>query len=160
MSRKALYPGTFDPITCGHLDIITRAARLFDQLIVAIAASPGKQPLFTLTERISLAKEMVAHLPGVEVMGFSQLMADFAAAQQATILVRGVRSISDFEYEAQLAKMNRHLSAPLETLFLIPDEKYSFVSSSLIKEVARHGGDISDFVSPQVKQALLSRLQE
>lgn len=160
MSTKAIYPGTFDPMTLGHLDIVTRAARMFDRLVVAIAASPGKKPLFTLDERVDLARQATAHLTNVEVVGFNELMADFARAQQANILVRGVRAVADFEYESQLAQMNRHLLPALETVFLLPSQGFSFVSSSLVKEVARHGGDVQAFLPAVIHQALLARLQQ
>lgn len=160
MSTKAIYPGTFDPMTLGHLDIVTRAARMFDRLVVAIAASPGKKPLFTLDERVDLARQATAHLTNVEVVGFNELMADFARAQQANVLVRGVRAVADFEYESQLAQMNRHLLPALETVFLLPSQGFSFVSSSLVKEVARHGGDVQAFLPAVIYQALLTRLQQ
>lgn len=158
MSTKAIYPGTFDPITLGHIDIVTRAAQMFDQIVLAIAASPSKKPMFSLEERIKLARQAVAHLPNVEVVGFSDLMANFARAQQANVLVRGLRAVSDFEYELQLAHMNRHLLPTLESVFLMPSEGFSFVSSSLVKEVARHGGDVSAFLPENVHQALLAKL--
>ena len=158
MSTKAIYPGTFDPVTLGHLDIVTRAARMFDRVVLAVAASPSKKPMFSLEERVELARNMVAHLPNVEVAGFSDLMANFARAQQANVLVRGLRAVSDFEYEMQLAHMNRHLLPTLESVFLMPTEGFSFVSSSLVKEVARHGGDVSAFLPPHVLQALLAKL--
>jgi pantetheine-phosphate adenylyltransferase len=158
MSTRAIYPGTFDPITLGHLDIVTRAAQMFDKMVLAIAASPSKKPMFSLEERIELARQAVAHLPNVEVVGFSDLMANFARAQQANVLVRGLRAVSDFEYEMQLAHMNRHLLPTLESVFLMPSEGFSFVSSSLVKEVARHGGDVSAFLPAPVHQALLAKL--
>lgn len=155
---KAIYPGTFDPMTNGHLDIITRSVRMFDHLVIAIARSPSKSPLFTLEERVELAKAATAHLPRVEVVGFSELMAHFAQKQGANVLIRGLRAISDFEYELQLASMNRHLMADLESIFLMPSEKWSFISSSLVKEVARHGGDITSFLPPVVSEALIKKL--
>ncbi|MEM6162417.1 pantetheine-phosphate adenylyltransferase [Erwinia sp. P6884] len=158
MSTKAIYPGTFDPLTNGHLDIVTRAAGMFDHIVLAIAASPGKKPLFSLEERVTLAKEAVKLLPNVEVVGFSDLMANFARDQQANVLVRGLRAVSDFEYEMQLANMNRHLLPTLESVFLMPSENYSFISSSLVKEVARHNGDVSAFLPPLVLTALLAKL--
>lgn len=158
MSTKAIYPGTFDPMTNGHLDIVTRAALMFDQIVLAIAASPGKKPMFSLEERVSLAEQVVAPLPNVTVVGFGDLMANFARDQQANVLVRGLRAVSDFEYEMQLAHMNRHLFPELESVFLMPSEKYSFISSSLVKEVARHQGDVSAFLPPPVYTALLSKL--
>lgn len=158
MSTKAIYPGTFDPMTNGHLDIVTRAALMFDQIVLAIAASPGKKPMFSLEERVSLAEQVVAPLPNVTVVGFGDLMANFARDQQASVLVRGLRAVSDFEFEMQLAHMNRHLFPELESVFLMPSEKYSFISSSLVKEVARHQGDVSAFLPPPVYTALLSKL--
>lgn len=158
MSTKAIYPGTFDPVTLGHLDIVTRAAQMFNQVVMAVAASPSKKPMFTLDERVDLARSMVAHLPNVEVVGFSDLMANFARTQQANVLVRGLRAVSDFEYEMQLAHMNRHLLPTLESVFLMPTEGFSFISSSLVKEVARHGGNVSAFLPPHVLQALLAKL--
>ncbi|AOV98381.1 pantetheine-phosphate adenylyltransferase [Edwardsiella hoshinae] len=160
MSRTAIYPGTFDPLTNGHLDIVTRAAQMFERVILAIAASPSKRPLFTLAERVAMARNVTAHLPNVEVQGFSDLMAHFAQRQQADILVRGLRAVSDFEYELQLANMNRHLMPSLESVFLMPAEAWSFISSSLVKEVARHGGDVDAFLPPSVAQALLARLRD
>lgn len=158
MGTKAIYPGTFDPLTNGHLDIVSRAALMFDQVVLAIASSPSKKPLFSLDERVAMAREAVEPLGNVEVLGFSELMADFARAQGANVLVRGLRAVSDFEYEMQLARMNRHLLASLESVFLMPSEKYSFVSSSLVKEVARHHGDVEAFLPPSIHQALLNRL--
>ncbi|WP_455814922.1 pantetheine-phosphate adenylyltransferase [Pseudomonas graminis] len=158
MSTKAIYPGTFDPMTNGHLDIVTRAALMFDHIILAVAASPSKKPLFSLEERVALASEVVAHLPNVEVVGFSDLMANFARAQQANVLVRGLRAVSDFEYELQLAHMNRHLMPTLESVFLMPSEAYSFISSSLMKEVARHGGEVQAFLPAPVYEALKAKL--
>jgi pantetheine-phosphate adenylyltransferase len=149
MGTKAIYPGTFDPLTNGHLDIVSRAALMFDQVVLAIAASPSKKPLFSLDERVAMAREAVEPLGNVEVLGFSELMADFARAQGANVLVRGLRAVSDFEYEMQLARMNRHLLASLESVFLMPSEKYSFVSSSL---------DVEAFLPPSIHQALLNRL--
>lgn len=122
MSTKAIYPGTFDPMTLGHLDIVTRAAQMFDRIVLAIAASPSKKPLFSLDERVDLARQVTAHLPNVEVVGFSDLMANFAQAQNANVLVRGLRAVSDFEYELQLAHMNRHLLPTLESVFLMPSK--------------------------------------
>ena len=153
MEKRAIYPGTFDPMTNGHLDLVTRAASMFDHVILAIAASPSKKPMFTLEERVALATQVTAHLPNVEVLGFSELMAHFAQHQNAHILVRGLRAVSDFEYEMQLANMNRHLMPTLESVFLMPSKEWSFISSSLVKEVARHGGDIAPFVPEQIAQA-------
>ena len=159
MSTKAIYPGTFDPITNGHIDIVTRAASMFDKVVLAIAASPSKKPMFTLDERIALATQATAHLVNVEVIGFSDLMASFARAQQANILIRGLRAVADFEYEMQLAHMNRHLMPELESVFLMPSKEWSFISSSLVKEVARHHGDVTHFLPANVHQALMEKLK-
>ncbi|SCB85171.1 pantetheine-phosphate adenylyltransferase [Kosakonia oryziphila] len=158
MSTKAIYPGTFDPITNGHIDIVTRAAAMFTEVVLAIAASPGKNPMFSLDERVALAQSATAHLPNVTVVGFSDLMANFARAQQANILIRGLRAVADFEYEMQLAHMNRHLMPELESVFLMPSKEWSFISSSLVKEVARHQGDVAHFLPPNVHKALLEKL--
>lgn len=158
MSTKAIYPGTFDPLTNGHLDIVSRAALMFDHIVLAVAASPSKKPLFSLDERVALATEVTAHLDNVEVIGFSDLMANFAREQQANVLVRGLRAVSDFEYEMQLAQMNRHLLPTLESVFLMPSGQYSFVSSTLMKEVARHGGEVQAFLPAPVYQALMAKL--
>ena len=158
MTTKAIYPGTFDPMTNGHLDIVTRAALMFDHVILAIAASPGKKPMFTLDERVALATQVTTHLNNVEVIGFSDLMANFAKAQGANVLVRGLRAVSDFEYEMQLANMNRHLLPTLESVFMMPSKEWSFISSSLVKEVARHGGDITPFLPQEVTQALMEKI--
>ncbi len=160
MSTRAIYPGTFDPITNGHLDIVRRAAMMFDSIILAIANSPHKKTMFSLDERVALAREVTAHLPNVEVVGFSDLMANFAKAQQANVLVRGLRTAADFEYEMQLAHMNRHLMPELESVFLMPSKEWSFVSSSLVKEVARHHGDVAHFLPEPVCQALLEKLKQ
>lgn len=159
MTTKAIYPGTFDPLTNGHLDLLTRASRLFDHVVLAIAASPSKRTLFTLDERVALAKGATQHLLNVDVIGFSDLMAHFAQQQNATILVRGLRAVADFEYELQLAKMNHHLMPTLESVFLMPSEEWSFISSSLVKEVARHGGDVSHFLPDAIVSALMEKLK-
>jgi len=158
MSTKAIYPGTFDPFTNGHLDIVTRAALMFDHVILAIAASPSKKPMFALDERVALATQVTSHLSNVEVIGFSDLMANFAKIQGANVLVRGLRAVSDFEYEMQLANMNRHLLPTLESVFMMPSKEWSFISSSLVKEVARHGGDITPFLPQVVTQALMEKI--
>ncbi|WP_207060690.1 pantetheine-phosphate adenylyltransferase [Motiliproteus sp. SC1-56] len=149
-----VYPGTFDPITHGHTDLVTRAARLFDRVVVGIAASPKKRPLLPLEQRVELAREVVAHLDHVEVVGFDGLLTDFMKQQQANVVLRGLRAVSDFEYEFQLANMNRALAPEIESLFLTPAEKYSFVSSTLIREIASLGGDVSQFVHPAVVEVL------
>lgn len=158
MSIIAIYPGTFDPLTLGHLDIIARSARLFEQVILAVALNPSKKPLFSLEERVALAQQAVSHLSNVRVAGFSDLMADFAKRQQATVLIRGVRSVSDFDYERQLAQANQHLHPELETIFMTPSEKFAFLSSTIVKEVARHQGNIEGFVTPETRQALMAKL--
>lgn len=158
MSTKAIYPGTFDPMTNGHLDLVARAALMFDHVILAIAASPSKKPLFSLEERVALASAATSHLKNVEVIGFSDLMATFAKNNHANVLVRGLRAVSDFEYEMQLANMNKHLMPTLESVFMMPSKEWSFISSSLVKEVARHGGDIKPFLPDNVTQALLEKI--
>lgn len=158
--NRVLYPGTFDPITKGHTDLIERASRLFDQVVIAVAASPKKNPLFPLEQRVALAQEVTKHLPNVEVMGFSGLLAGFARTQQANVLLRGLRAVSDFEYEFQLANMNRQLAPEVESLFLTPSEKYSYISSTLVREIASLDGDVSKFVHPAVEQALKIRFQK
>lgn len=152
--KIALYPGTFDPITNGHIDLVKRAANLFDEVIVSIASSQKKKPRFTLEERIDLAQKVLSDCPNVSVKGFDILLIDFAKQQNASVLIRGLRAISDFEYEFQLASMNRNLAPDIESLFLMPADEYSFISSSLVKEVASLGGDVSDFVHPLVIDAL------
>jgi pantetheine-phosphate adenylyltransferase len=156
-ARVAIYPGTFDPITNGHVDLVTRAAPLFDRMVVAIAESPAKGPAMPLAQRISLAREALAGVRNVEVRGFDTLLATFVREIGAGVIVRGLRAVSDFEYEFQLASMNRHLIPEVETLFLTPAEQYSFISSSLVREIARLGGDVSGFVHPSVQSALRSQ---
>lgn len=152
--RTAVYPGTFDPITNGHVDLVNRAAGLFDRVVVGVAESPSKQTAFSLDERVDMVRMSLAGVKNVEVLGFHSLLAKFVHAQGAAVLLRGLRAVSDFEYEFQLASMNRHLIPEVETLFLTPAEQYSFISSSLVREVARLGGDVSSFVHPAVKAAL------
>jgi pantetheine-phosphate adenylyltransferase len=154
---SAIYPGTFDPITRGHIDLIERAARIFDRVIVAVAENRGKTPLFNLQERVRLAEESVQGIGGVEVVGFDTLLVECARAHGAHVILRGLRAVSDFEFEFQLAGMNRHLDHELETLFLTPSEKYAFISSSVIREIARLGGDISGFVTERVNAALVAK---
>ncbi len=155
--NTAVYPGTFDPITNGHLDLIERAARLFDRVVVAISASPGKGPALDLDTRIALSREVVAGLDNVEVVGFSGLMTEFMKQQQARVLLRGLRAVSDFEYELQLANMNRAQMPELETVFLTPEVENSYISSTLVREIAKLGGDVSKHVHPRVAAALKSR---
>ncbi len=157
MTVSAMYPGTFDPITLGHEDLVRRATRLFDTVVVAIAANPSKEPMFSLQERVELAQTVLADLDGVEVMGYSGLTVDFATDHGLQAIVRGLRAISDFEYEFQLANMNRHLTDEVESVFLTPTETYTYISSSLVREICGMGGDISEFVSPKVKLALMDR---
>lgn len=157
MTVGAMYPGTFDPITLGHEDLVRRACRLFDRVVVAIAANPGKEPMFTLDERVELAQAALSGVGNVEVTGYLGLTVDFAREHDLTVIVRGLRAISDFEYEFQLANMNRHLTDEVETAFLTPTETYTYISSSLVREIAKLGGDISEFVSPNVRKALLER---
>lgn len=160
MKTIAIYPGTFDPITNGHIDLVNRATRLFDEVILAIAANPTKQPMFSLNERVQLAESIFQQNSKVRVLGFSGLLANFARDHQAQVLLRGVRAVADFEYEFQLASMNRQLNPDLDSLFMTPSEKNMFISSTLVKEVARHGGDVSNFVSPNVLQALQLKLHQ
>ncbi|UJF19263.1 pantetheine-phosphate adenylyltransferase [Vibrio sp. SS-MA-C1-2] len=157
MTNRVIYPGTFDPITNGHVDLIERAAKIFDSVVVGIASSPSKKPLFDLAERVTLAQQVTSHLDNVEIVGFSGLLVDFAQEYQANILIRGVRTISDFEYEFQLTNMNRRLMPELETVFLTPSEGNGFISSSIVKEIALHGGDIKQFVDPIVEQQVMAR---
>lgn len=152
----AIYPGTFDPITNGHSDLIARATVIFDKVIVAIAASPGKQPRFTLGQRVDLAREVLSGNGRVEIMEFDGLTVDFAQQVGAEVILRGLRAVSDFEYEFQLAGMNRHLAPNVETLFLTPAEQFAYISSTLVREIAALGGDVAEFVHPCVLAALKS----
>lgn len=154
MVNTVLYPGTFDPITNGHTDLIERASKLFDKVIVAIAESPKKQPRFTLDERINLATEVLKGADNIQILGFSSLLTEFAKQQNANLILRGLRAVSDFEFEFQLAGMNRKLSPEIETIFLTPSEQHSYISSTLIREIASLGGDVSQFVHPVVAKAL------
>lgn len=158
MNITAIYPGTFDPITNGHSDLIQRASRLFDKVIVAVAAVSGKQPVFTLQERVSLAKSVLAPYPNIEVCGFDSLLVNFMEEKGASVILRGLRAVSDFEYEFQLASMNRNLKPDIETLFLTPAEQYTYISSSLVREIASLGGDVSPFVHENVVAALKDRI--
>ena len=159
MMKKVLYPGTFDPITKGHMDLVDRACRLFDKVVIAIAHSPSKKPLFSLDERVDMVRMIFADNPQVEVLGFRGLLANFAKKNEAIAILRCIRAVSDFEFEFQLANMNRHLDPDLESIFLTPSEKYSYISSSLVREVASLGGDISAFVDERVEQALLEKFK-
>jgi len=158
-NRIAVYPGTFDPITSGHVDLVDRAAPLFERLVIGVAESPGKSPALPLQLRVELAREALAHHAHVEVRGFDSLLAHFVAGIGAGVLLRGLRAVSDFEYEFQLASMNRHLIPEVETLFLTPAEQYGFISSSLVREISRLGGDVSGFVPPAVARALQAEWQ-
>ena len=155
--RLAICPGSFDPITNGHLDVIQRAARLFDRVIVAVAVSEPKGPLFTLSERLDLVRRSVGHLPNVEAESFAGLLVDYVRQRGAQAVVRGLRAVSDFEFEFQLALMNRKLCEQVETIFMMPRETYTFISSRLVKEISAFGGDVTDFVPPAVLEALRRR---
>jgi pantetheine-phosphate adenylyltransferase len=154
MSQIAVYPGTFDPITFGHLDLIERAARIFTRVIVAIAANSNKKPLLTLNERVELAQQALSKLNNVEVVGFESLLTDFMRERQAKIILRGLRVVADFDYEFQLAGMNRHLAPDIDSVFLMPAESYTYISSSFVREIASLGGDIKQFVPDNVVTAL------
>ena len=152
--RVAIYPGTFDPITRGHEDLVRRAASLFDKLILAIAESPSKRPFFTLDERVEMAGEILADVSNVESVGFNTLLMDFVHERGAKVIVRGLRAVSDFEYEFQMAGMNRSLYPEVETVFLTPGEQYMFISATMVREIARLGGDVGKFVQPSVNKRL------
>jgi pantetheine-phosphate adenylyltransferase len=160
MSTSALYPGTFDPITNGHQDLIRRAASIFERVVVAIAANPSKAPLFSLEERVGLAREVLADIANVEVRGYSGLTVKFAEEHGLGVMVRGLRAVSDFEFEFQLATMSRHLNGEVETVFLTPTEQFNFISSTLIREIASFGGNVSEFVHPLVAEALRERFAQ
>jgi pantetheine-phosphate adenylyltransferase len=155
--RSAVYPGTFDPMTNGHEDLVRRAASIFDRVVVAIASNPNKAPMFVLEQRIDLARKVIADLPNVEVKGYSGLTVEFALQENAHVVVRGLRAVSDFEFEFQLANMSRHLSPEIEHVFLTPKERFTFISSTLVREIASLGGDVSQFVHPIVADALRAR---
>jgi len=158
MTTNALYPGTFDPLTRGHEDIVRRAARLFDRVVVAIAANPNKAPVFSTVERVELARSVLGDLGNVEVLGYTGLTVEFARAHSLSVVVRGLRAVSDFEFEFQLASMGRHLQPDVETVFMVPKEKFTFISSTLVREVATLGGNISAFVHPLVEAAFQRKL--
>lgn len=159
MIITAVYPGTFDPLTNGHADIARRASHLFDRVVVGVAANLSKRPFFSLDERVALAADTLADMPNVEVTGFSGLLVDFAHDCRAQVVLRGLRAVSDFEYEFQLASMNRHLAPDIETVFLTPAEEHAYVSSGLVREIATLGGDVSHFVAPAVEAALRARMR-
>lgn len=154
MKRNAMYPGTFDPITNGHHDLIRRAATIFDRVYVAIAANPNKAPMFPLDVRVDLARRVLDDLPGVEVVGYSGLTVEFARQNGVSVVIRGLRAVSDFEFEFQLANMSRHLAREIETVFLTPQEQFTFISSTLVREIAVLGGDVGEFVHPIVEAEL------
>ena len=155
----AIYPGTFDPITNGHGDLVQRATRMFGRVIVAVAANPGKTPAFSLDERISMVSAALAGLDKVEICGFDTLLVEFSKSKGAQVILRGLRAVSDFEFEFQLAGMNRKMAPSIETVFMMPAEQYTYLSSSVVREIATLGGDVSDFVHPEVKRALYKRLR-
>ncbi len=157
MPVGAMYPGTFDPITNGHYELVRRASRIFERVVVAVAASPHKAPEFSPDERMSLARQVLADLPNVSVDGYTGLTVEYAHAHQLSVVIRGLRAVSDFEYEFQLASMNRHLQTGVETMFMTPTEQYTFISSTLVREVAALGGDVTAFVHPLVAKALHRR---
>ncbi len=156
----AVYPGTFDPITRGHEDLVRRAVRLFDEVVVAVAESRNKQPFFTMEERVAMAREVLADVPRVRVEGFSGLLIDFVAAQGGVAVLRGLRAASDFEYEFQLAGMNRNLKPDIETLFLTPSDQFMFISASMIREIAQLGGEVGPFVHPLVARRLSEKISK
>ncbi len=157
MHNIAIYPGTFDPVTRGHTDLIQRAARIFDKVFVAVAENPDKTPLFSLDERVFLTSKVLTKIDNVEVHGFNSLLADYAKSIGAKVILRGLRAVSDFEFEFQLAGMNRKIAPTLETMFLTPAEQYAYISSSLVKEIARLQGKVADFVDPLVNDALIKK---
>ena len=157
MQITAIYPGTFDPVTLGHIDVASRASKIFDKLIVAVAASPGKEPYFDLQQRSEMAEKVLSDCDNVTVKPFSGLLVNFASDVGASVIVRGLRAVSDFEYEAQLANLNRQLNGDVETVFVGAASKYTFVSSSMVREIASLGGDVSEFVDPLVEAALLEK---
>lgn len=160
MGHRAMYPGTFDPFTNGHNDLVRRACGIFDKVVVAIAANPGKAPLFPLDLRIELARAVLADVPNVEVTGYTGLTVEFARAHGLKVMMRGLRAVSDFEFEFQLATMSRHLTDQVETVFLTPTEQFNFISSTLIREIASLGGDVRKFVHPLVADALKQRFAQ
>ena len=158
--KTIVYPGTFDPITNGHIDLVERASKLFGKVVIGIASNRQKSPLFTIEERIQLAKECLKHIPNVEIYGFNSLLVDFVGQCNADAIMRGLRAVSDFEYEFQMANMNRALSPEIESIFLTPSEKFSYISSSLVREISSLKGDVSQFVPANVAEALADRLQK
>ena len=157
--RHCIYPGTFDPITCGHLDVLARASRLFDVVTIGVADNPTKAPLFSSEDRIEMIRPNITQFANVKVTGFSGLLVDFAREQKADAIIRGLRALSDFEFEFNMALMNRHIQPLIETIFVMPNEQYSYTSSSLVKQVARYGGPVGHFVPPNVAEALRKAFQ-
>lgn len=155
---KAVYPGTFDPLTRGHEDLVRRASKLFDRVVVGVADSQSKGPFFSMQERVEIAQEVLGHYPNVEVCGFQGLLKDFVRNHDAKVIIRGLRAVSDFEYEFQMAGMNRYLLPDVETIFLTPSDQYQFISGTIVREIASLGGDVSKFVFPSVEKWLLQRL--
>ncbi len=155
---KAVYPGTFDPLTKGHEDLVHRASRLFGEVVVAVAHSPGKRPFFTIDERVALAREILAPIPNVVVVPFANLLSEFVTAQKANVILRGLRAVSDFEYEFQMAGMNRRLNPGVETMFLTPSDKYMFISATIVREIAMLGGNVDEFVHPLTSKALKEKV--
>jgi pantetheine-phosphate adenylyltransferase len=160
MKTRAVYPGTFDPFTRGHEDIVRRAAGIFEHVVVAIAANPNKTPAFDIEERVILARGVLADLKNIEVVGYSGLTVEFARQNNLSVVVRGLRAVSDFEFEFQLANMGRHLEPDIETMFMVPKEQFTFISSTLVREIAMLGGNISHFVHPLVEAAFKRRLKK
>ena len=160
MKRNAVYPGTFDPITNGHHDLVRRAASIFSRLVIAIAANPNKAPMFPLAQRVEMARAVLADLPNVEIVGYAGLTVEFARKNDLNVVIRGLRAVSDFEFEFQLANMSRHLSPEIETVFMTPQEQFTFISSTLVREIAVLGGDVSEFVHPIVAVELRKQRRE
>lgn len=160
MQNTAIYPGSFDPITCGHLDIIERSSKIFQKLIVAVMINPSKKPLFTLDERLDMIEKAVAHISNIEVVKFDGLLVDLARAKKANVIIKGLRAVSDFEYEFQMALMNKKLDTNIETLFMMTNNNYSYLSSSIVKEIARYGGCVSNFVPDNVAKQLVKKYKE
>lgn len=158
MKTSALYPGTFDPFTRGHEDISRRAASIFERVVIAVAANPNKAPTFDVQERVELARGVLADMPNIEVVGYTGLTVEYARARGLSVIVRGLRAVSDFEFEFQLANMGRHLQPDIETVFMVPKEKFTFISSTLVREIVTLGGDIHDFVHPLVESAFKRKL--
>lgn len=158
MNPRAVYPGTFDPITRGHEDIVRRAAHIFEHVVIAIAANPNKTPAFPIEQRVELARGVLADLPNIEVVGYKGLTVEFARERNLSVIVRGLRAVSDFEFEFQLANMGRHLQPDIETVFMVPKEKFTFISSTRVREIAELGGDVSSFVHPAVAAAFKRKL--